>query len=301
MSETNEMVSLRVDFKDLENSLKKELEDEIKKMVEVRKQYETMMQNSLEGLRHRGIDHAADASSNSCVKIITNDQDEEAGEIHVADDTSATTAPKETPSQRRCIGNFSPMTKANTGTISMYAVAVAVDSDARSSRKWANAVWVLAFVCFQCYVLFRIMMNAEKSVCTKGTTIDDWSVIFFLSMLWAYPITQDVEEAIIEERVLDHHQAGSLNRPAEVVRLALRVKRCVLPFVTSVATAGMILTTESDVKNLVLNFLAMTFISAADNVFGILSLRNHSTELMDKVVNNFNIGLSDDTAAVFFW
>lgn len=128
-----------------------------------------------------------------------------------------------------------------------------------------------------------------------------WVVIVFLGLLWALPITQDIEEACVEETVLDYHLRGSLFIPAEIVRLALRLRRCALPFFATSATLTLLITDQFSAKNDILNFLAITFISEADNMLAALFLRTGHIEQMNKVVEDIDIDTVPYASTAFFW
>eukprot|EP00588_Corethron_pennatum_P018130 CAMPEP_0194305830 /NCGR_PEP_ID=MMETSP0171-20130528/3168_1 /TAXON_ID=218684 /ORGANISM="Corethron pennatum, Strain L29A3" /LENGTH=406 /DNA_ID=CAMNT_0039057471 /DNA_START=46 /DNA_END=1263 /DNA_ORIENTATION=+ len=127
------------------------------------------------------------------------------------------------------------------------------------------------------------------------------AIFIFLVLLWALPISRDVEEAFTEEWVLDHHLAGSLNIPAEIVRVALRIRRCILPaFVTS-ATLVLMFTNDTSAKNIILNFLAITSITEMDNVLAALFLRPHHREMMEEAARDVKIDTGDSVGTVFLW
>jgi len=126
-------------------------------------------------------------------------------------------------------------------------------------------------------------------------------MILFLVLLWALPISQDVEEAFTEEWVLDHHLAGSLNIPAEIVRVALRIRRCILPaFITS-ATLVLMFTDDVSAKHVILNFLAITSITGMDNVLAALFLGPHHREMMEEAARDVKIDTAFSVGTVFLW
>jgi len=204
------------------------------------------------------------------------------------------------------INSFYTMTDLNTGTVSMYAVAVVVDSDVHPIFKWSNSLGNLFLVSFQCYVLFDLLyepvQDDEKQCITSGVpSIGKIMLIIFLSLLWALPITQDIEEAAIEEKVLNHNMKGPLNIPFEIVRLGLRAKRFVLPIFSTLATLSVLATEKVSATNLILNFLAITFICEADNLFALMFHRKNQKDMMKKTIRDFNICQPDGTAAISFW
>jgi len=62
-----------------------------------------------------------------------------------------------------------------------------------------------------------------------------WILIIFLAFLWTLPICQDIEEATIEEAVMDHQLADSFNGPAEILRVTFRIRRYIIPLCTTSA------------------------------------------------------------------
>merc|ERR1740124_217381 len=149
---------------------------------------------------------------------------------------------------------------------------------------------------FESQICDFIALNRSKM---DGGT---WLMVIFLALLWALPISQDIEKAATEERVMDHHLTGSRNIPAEIVRLALRIRRIILPFMATSATLVLLITDNISAKNIILNFLAITFVSEADNVLAVLFLRTHQRELMEKAAKEAHESEEfHDTQVAFFW
>lgn len=78
-----------------------------------------------------------------------------------------------------------------------------------------------------------------------------------------------MKEVSNEKQIFDHHIAGYFSIPAEAVQLALHIRRCFRLFIATVTTI-LLLTVGISAKNLILMFLAITFILEADNVLVIL-------------------------------
>eukprot|EP00588_Corethron_pennatum_P024339 CAMPEP_0194311286 /NCGR_PEP_ID=MMETSP0171-20130528/8264_1 /TAXON_ID=218684 /ORGANISM="Corethron pennatum, Strain L29A3" /LENGTH=479 /DNA_ID=CAMNT_0039065319 /DNA_START=35 /DNA_END=1474 /DNA_ORIENTATION=+ len=112
-----------------------------------------------------------------------------------------------------------------------------------------------------------------------------WFMVVFFAVLWSLPLTLNVQEATAEERVLDHHlTGGARNIPAEMVRLTLRIRRCVLPFSATAATLVLMITNDITAKHIILNFFSIIFLIEADNVAAVLFLGPPQQELMEQTV-----------------
>jgi len=134
---------------------------------------------------------------------------------------------------------------------------------------------------------------------TSRINWDTRLTVLFLTFLWMFPIIQDITEAATEERILDHRlAAGSRSVAAEIVRLALRIRRCFLPFLTTFATLIMLVTDDVSAVNIILNLLAVTFITEADNVMAVLLLQTRHYEAMERAAAGAAAG---DTRLIFFW
>lgn len=132
--------------------------------------------------------------------------------------------------------------------------------------------------------------------------ISNWLLISFMGLLWALPVSKDIKEATIEEKYLFHHIGESFSFPAEITRLSLRMKRFVLPYHATFATITLIIS-EHDIssKNIILNFLSITFILEADNVLYELFMGTHQKELMKKAVERNDRGPLLIPESITFW
>lgn len=128
-----------------------------------------------------------------------------------------------------------------------------------------------------------------------------WMLLMFLFILYTLPMSMDVEESAIEELVMDSHLNGSLSVPAEIVRLALRLRRCVIPFFSITATIVLLVTDDIMAKNIILNLLAIAFITEADNIVAKIFLRSSHMELMTRTVENLDMESLSGSHALFFW
>jgi len=128
-----------------------------------------------------------------------------------------------------------------------------------------------------------------------------WFLIFFMALLWTLPMCQDIKEASLEEIVLDHYLEGSLNGPAEVIRVALHLRIYLVPFFTTSATLVLLLTEEMSSKTLITNFLAISILSEADNVIAALLLNTRQNQLMESVVKNVKGCVYGAVRMAFIW
>mmetsp|Transcript_9324 Transcript_9324/g.19005 ORF Transcript_9324/g.19005 Transcript_9324/m.19005 type:complete len:542 (-) Transcript_9324:86-1711(-) len=168
------------------------------------------------------------------------------------------------------VGSVSPRTDLHTGTFGMYAVAAAVHPSARTThraRAWLVAAGMLFFVILQLFVFSTV----------------------------------DIEEASIEEIVLDHHVKDTLNRPAEVVRVALRIRKFIIPFMATSSTIILLITNPVSSSSIILNLLAISIILEADNVVAVLFLSRHHDAMMNAVVRDVDGGAFGDAHGSFFW
>jgi len=99
-------------------------------------------------------------------------------------------------------------------------------------------------------------------------------VLLFITLIFTVVIWADIEECIAEEALLDYKlkvariQEGFSRplSPVHTLRFALRMRKFVLPWAISIATALIIVTESITAKNILLNLIAVTFIAEADNV-----------------------------------
>jgi hypothetical protein len=101
--------------------------------------------------------------------------------------------------------------------------------------------------------------------------------------------------------VLDHHNSGSFSFPVKVVRMVLRILRFSPPLLASTTTICWIVTHDISVKNIILNSLAVTFVTESDNAFATLFLRKAQKELMEKIVEPIDTNMIPDLNIVIYW
>jgi len=113
-------------------------------------------------------------------------------------------------------------------------------------------------------------------------------VIFvFSAMLLGSILQLDINQCITEEKLFNYALAkenvvGS-TLLVEIVRFTLRLRKFVLPWVVAGATATLILVSSLSVKNIMLNLLAIGFITEADTMLG----KFFTTKTQKDLVNRF--------------
>ncbi len=117
-------------------------------------------------------------------------------------------------------------------------------------------------------------------------------LLVFTAILLVGPLCKDMDDATIEEQVLDmrlHHTKykGLELHCIQFVRLALRSRRFVLPVLTGVASVGVLVTSTLTASNILLNMLAVTFITEADDILATallpLAARQLSNDMVDQI------------------
>jgi len=103
------------------------------------------------------------------------------------------------------------------------------------------------------------------------------SIYVIAIIILTFHLSQDIEEATVEEAILGHH-LESTNKlklkylPAFLLRLSLRYRRNVLPWMVAIAVIGVSLADDLSVLNIMLNVLAILFILNADSTVAYLVL-----------------------------
>ena len=86
---------------------------------------------------------------------------------------------------------------------------------------------------------------------------------------------------------MNYHLNNDILGSAEVLRFSLRIRRYMLPFFITAATIVLILTDEVvNPKSIILNFLAISFISEADNIIAKIFLGNDQNARMERITSN---------------
>jgi len=137
----------------------------------------------------------------------------------------------------------------------------------------------------------------NKSKMNRGI----WFTLFFLSLIFVTPLCQDMEEAAMEEIILDYHLKDALNLPAEIVRLTLRVRQTLLPCAITGAAFALLLTDSMSAKSITLNILTVSIFSEVDNALSSLLFTKSQHNLMKQMVVDVDENISQDNRMSFFW
>ena len=92
-------------------------------------------------------------------------------------------------------------------------------------------------------------------------------VFICLIFIIAAHMSNDIEEATIEEALLRKRGATMSNFPALILLVSLRHRRLVLPWGMAMAVVVITLTDDLSIKNILLNVVALEFILNADSLF----------------------------------
>jgi len=105
---------------------------------------------------------------------------------------------------------------------------------------------------------------------------DQLFLFFFVLMIFASNLTRDVEESVVENAMLDNLcdippeddvSANPLRpNPIALIRLSNRIRTYILPCMTAVAASSIILSESLSAKNILLNLLAVEFVTESDNL-----------------------------------
>ena len=140
-----------------------------------------------------------------------------------------------------------------------------------------------------------IVRNKEKM------DVQIWILLLVLSLLWTLSVCQEIEEAAIEEIVLNHHVEDTLNGPAEVVRRALRIRKYLIPLYATSSTIVLLITDTISSKVIILKLLAIGLLLEADNAVAMLFLSNRYDVMMDAVMREVDGSASVAAQGTFFW
>jgi hypothetical protein len=122
-------------------------------------------------------------------------------------------------------------------------------------------------------------------------------VFTFVAILFAATLFEDIKETMVEEVLLDHvlvKIAGTDQDISErkgtqflawIIRVTLRLRKFVLPWTVAAASATIIVVESLSSKNVLLNLLAVAFVTEADNIVGILFLNEKQKRRTEDFVN----------------
>ena len=143
------------------------------------------------------------------------------------------------------------------------------------------------------------LKDPEISICshleltTAKLSSDHKIVFFFVILFFASSLANDMQEAIVENVILDHtmrtlHDDEYVPRLVFLLRISNRIREFFIPWVTAAAGASIIIYDAMSAKNIVLNLLAVLFITEADNMLANLFLspgrQSISNELVETTI-----------------
>ena len=123
---------------------------------------------------------------------------------------------------------------------------------------------------------YLILLNSKIS-------IDQIIALFFTALLYGIIVTKKLSETTIEETALNaiiDSRPGVKSMPItiKIIHVSLRMQLIVLPLILILATAVLLLTESLSVKNVIVNFLAMTLILESDSL--VMNLLNYEEQKM---------------------
>uniref|UniRef100_A0A7S1BJX5 Uncharacterized protein n=1 Tax=Corethron hystrix TaxID=216773 RepID=A0A7S1BJX5_9STRA len=125
--------------------------------------------------------------------------------------------------------------------------------------------------------------------------------VFFLTMIWMVPICRDMEDASVEDIVLEYHNKQVFNGSAEIVLLGLRFRRYLFPFLVTGATLLLLLAEPLTTKDMILNFLAIVVLFEANNVFATFFLSKSGYQRMQKLADEVPVNYQVARGDWFLW
>ena len=114
-------------------------------------------------------------------------------------------------------------------------------------------------------------------------------VLILLSFLMTQPLAEDMDEAAVEEALLDHQLRLGGHSPvvlvaAEILRASLRIRSFFLPMVISAAAVAVIVTGSYSSSDILLNLLAVSFVTEIDNMVSSVFLSPGAHESVDALI-----------------
>jgi len=121
-----------------------------------------------------------------------------------------------------------------------------------------------------------------------------WDVLYafiFVSILFASILSQDIEEAAVEHMLLDFSIQSlpadkSMPLSAFVIRITNRIRMYIIPALAGAAGSSIILSGNPSTNGIMLNLLAVLFITEADNLFASLFLSPYQQVLGDDLAQD---------------
>ena len=119
-----------------------------------------------------------------------------------------------------------------------------------------------------------------------------WSamlLLVFMSLLMSLPLILDMDEATVEEALLDHELRNGVTSvsvilAAQLVRASLRIRCTMLPILTAMAAVAVTVASEFSSTDFVLNLLTVAFISEVDDMVSLIFLRSEAHHLADTLI-----------------
>jgi len=135
-------------------------------------------------------------------------------------------------------------------------------------------------------------------------SIDQKILFAFVAILYTATICQDIEQGAIEEAVLVYSKQlvgedQSLPYSYYLLFYTMRIKRYMLPWIISSATVSVTIIEELSAQNILLNLLAVSFITETDDILSSLFLSPTTRATADEIVASAKD--SGNVAVSFFW
>ena len=142
------------------------------------------------------------------------------------------------------------------------------------------------------------MSTISKSTCPflklhlSKRSNDQILSFLFVSILFGSSLSFDLKESEIENTLLDFAISSLQSQGKDIlystyfIRLTNRMRRYVLPFLTTSAGAAIIISDEFSSKNILLNLISILFINEADNLLGLLFLPPWHDAIADELVKS---------------
>ena len=116
-------------------------------------------------------------------------------------------------------------------------------------------------------------------------------VLILVSFLMALPLAQDMDEAVVEEALLNHQLNGGGRSPpvlvaAALLHASLHIRLYVLPIVTSTTAVAVLVASSFSSADILLNLLAVSFVTEADNMVATVFLPPKADERADALIKS---------------
>lgn len=213
----------------------------------------------------------------------------------------------------------------NTGGVYMHAVLCTTSIGTGLLRSWLASIGSFMVTSLQIMLLLMIISESYKKIDSEvenselGRNAVSWEQVeteicgkldprqmigyLFVSCLFACVLFKDIKHSVIEETVLNvaskKHKVTS-PRSVEVIRLCLRLRQYILPWLlTAAATCILIQQGTLSTNEMLLNFLAIGFIIEADKLIGTLMFSESSQKEAEIAV--IHATRDENTAISFLW